>query len=96
MKGITGNSALEAYRRVALSPVNSASKAAEPQAPASAERTPAEAAKVSISTEARELASKGDPKVSSSKVESLKAAVSDGTFKVNSHLVASRLLDTLG
>ena len=95
MKGITGNSALEAYRRVALSPVTSTSKAAEPQAPATPERHPVEAAKLSISTEARELASKGDAQVSK-KVESLKAAISDGSFKVNSHLVASRLLDTLG
>ena len=96
MKGITGNSALEAYRRVALSPVNGANKPAEPQAPAAPDRSPVEAAKVSISTEARELASKGDASVSSKKVESLKSAISDGTFKVNSHLVASRLLDTLG
>jgi flagellar biosynthesis anti-sigma factor FlgM len=96
MKGITGNSALEAYRRVALSPVNSANKPAEPQAAAPAERQPAEAAKVSISSEARELASKGDANVSSQKVESLKTAISDGSFKVNSHLVASRLLETLG
>jgi flagellar biosynthesis anti-sigma factor FlgM len=60
------------------------------------ERQPAEAVKVSISTEARELASKGDAQVSSKKVESLKAAISDGSFKVNSHVVAARLLDTLG
>ena len=96
MKGITGNSALEAYRRVALAPVNSATKAAAPEAPPADERQPAEAAKVSISTEARELASKGDAQVSSKKVESLKAAISDGSFQVNSHLVAARLLDTLG
>ncbi|HVW23865.1 MAG TPA: flagellar biosynthesis anti-sigma factor FlgM [Polyangiaceae bacterium] len=96
MKGITGHSALEAYRRVALSPVNSTSKAAEQQAPAAVERQPVEAAKVSISSEARDLASKGDASVSSQKVESLKTAISDGSFKVNSHLVASRLLDTLG
>jgi negative regulator of flagellin synthesis FlgM len=96
MKGITGNSALEAYRRVALAPVNSATKAAAPQAPPADERPPAEAAKVSISTEARDLAAKGDAQVSSKKVESLKAAISDGSFKVNSQVVAARLLDTLG
>ena len=96
MKGITGHSALEAYRRVALSPVNSTSKPAEQQAPAAVERQPVEAAKVSISSEARDMASKGDAGVSSQKVESLKTAISDGSFKVNSHLVASRLLDTLG
>jgi negative regulator of flagellin synthesis FlgM len=96
MKGITGNSALEAYRRVALSPVNSATNAAAPHAPAAAERHPAEAAKVSISTEARELASKGDSNVSASKVDSLRAAISDGSFKVDSHVVAQRLLSTLG
>ncbi len=96
MKGITGNSALEAYRRVALAPVNSATPAAAPEAPVTAERHPAEAAKLSISMEARELAAKGESQVRSQKVESLKAAISDGSFKVNSHVVAERLLDTLG
>ena len=46
--------------------------------------------------EARELAAKGEAKVSSKKVEALKAAISDGSFKVDSHVVANRLLDTLG
>jgi flagellar biosynthesis anti-sigma factor FlgM len=96
MKGITGNSALEAYRRVALTPVSSATPAAAPEAAATAERNPTEAAKVSISTEARALAAKGDSEVNSKKVESLRAAISDGSFKVNSHLVAERLLDIPG
>ena len=95
MKGITGNSALEAYRRVQLTPVNPAQSSAQP-APATAERHPTEAAKVSISSEARELATKGEANVNTKKVESLKASIADGSFKVDSHLVAKRMLDTLG
>jgi flagellar biosynthesis anti-sigma factor FlgM len=96
MKGITGNSALEAYRRVALAPVNPAQPSPGQAASVSGERPPAEAAKVSISTEARELAAKGEAQVSSKKVESLRASISDGSFKVNSHLVAQRLLNSQG
>jgi flagellar biosynthesis anti-sigma factor FlgM len=97
MKGITGNFALEAYRRTAVAPVTS--QAAQPSAetPTSPERAPTEAAKVSISSQARDLATNGPGgEVNSKKVESLKTAISDGSFKVNSNLVAERLVDTLG
>jgi flagellar biosynthesis anti-sigma factor FlgM len=95
MKGITGNSALEAYRRVALTPVNPAHPVSPPT-PATGERPPVGAAKVSISTEARELATQGEAKVDTQKVDALKKSIQDGSFSVNSHLVAERLLNSLG
>lgn len=96
MKGITGNSALEAYRRVALAPVNPSAQSAPAANVGTAERNPTQAAKVSISAEARDLAVQGDAKVNQKKVDALKAKISDGSFQVNSQLVASRLLDTQG
>jgi flagellar biosynthesis anti-sigma factor FlgM len=96
MKGITGNSALEAYRRVALAPVNPSAPTAPAETVGTADRAPQQAAKVSISAEARDLAVQGESKVNQKKVDTLKASISDGSFQVNSQLVASRLLDNQG
>jgi len=96
MKGITGNSALEAYRRVALAPVNPSAPTAPAEKVGTAERSPTQAAKVSISAEARDLAVQGDAKVNQKKIDALKAQISEGTFQVNSQLVASRIIDTQG
>jgi flagellar biosynthesis anti-sigma factor FlgM len=91
MKGITGNVS-DAYQRFAVKPLNA------PQQPVgTSERTTRvaspEAAKVSISSQARDLASSG---VNTQKVESLKAAIAEGSFKVNSQVVAQRILDGFG
>ncbi|MBM4361087.1 MAG: flagellar biosynthesis anti-sigma factor FlgM [Deltaproteobacteria bacterium] len=93
MKGITGYPALEAYQRVALTPV-SPTRAAAPAT--AAEVTPQSAAKLSISAEARDLATQGETPVNSKKVDAMKAALRDGSFNVDSRLVAERLVDTLG
>ena len=53
MKGITGNPALDAYHRMAVSPINETRPTTKMDAEQS--QAPAEAAKVSISAEAREL-----------------------------------------
>jgi flagellar biosynthesis anti-sigma factor FlgM len=92
MKGVSGNPALDAYQRMAISPVNGARRAA----PVSAdiETQPAQAAKVNISSEARTRASSAaEGQVDVQKVESLKAQVEGGTYQVNSKLVAGRMLD---
>jgi flagellar biosynthesis anti-sigma factor FlgM len=93
MKGITGNVS-DAYQRYAVKPLSSAQ---QPQATESAERTSrsqsAEAAKVTISAQAREMAGNG---VNTEKIESLKAAIADGSFKVNSSVVAQKILDGFG
>jgi flagellar biosynthesis anti-sigma factor FlgM len=93
MKGITGNVS-DAYQRYAVKPLSSAQ---QPQAAGSTEKTARgtspEAAKVTISAQARELAGGA---VNTQKVESLKAAIADGSFKVNSTTVAQRILDGFG
>lgn len=92
MKGVSGNPALDAYQRMAISPVNGARRAAPVSADVDAH--PAEAAKVNISSEARSRANgAAESQIDVHKVESLKAQVSDGTYQVNSKLVASRMLD---
>ncbi|MEZ4224519.1 MAG: flagellar biosynthesis anti-sigma factor FlgM [Polyangiaceae bacterium] len=96
MKGITGNPALDAYHRMAVSPVREARPAAKVDAGAT-QQAPAEAAKVSISAEARDLAvNAAGGGVDTAKVEALKARVQEGSFQVDPHKIAGRLLDELG
>jgi flagellar biosynthesis anti-sigma factor FlgM len=94
MKGITGNPALDAYQRFAVKSVSSAQRA-EGTNGAARPPQPTEAAKVSISTEARELAS-GSGQVNTQKIERLKAAITEGSFRVDSTIVAQRMLDGVG
>jgi flagellar biosynthesis anti-sigma factor FlgM len=92
MKGVSGNPALDAYQRMAISPVSGARRAAPVSADNAAQ--PAQAAKVNISSEARTRASSAaEGQVDVQKVESLKAQVEGGTYQVNPKLVASRMLD---
>jgi negative regulator of flagellin synthesis FlgM len=92
MKGIISNhSALNAYQRqTAVDPVS------VPQSPAPREGatagTSVRAARVSISAEARALAA-GDPGVDQAKVERLRTALSSGSLKFDSQLVAQRMID---
>jgi flagellar biosynthesis anti-sigma factor FlgM len=92
MKGIISNhSALNAYQRqTAVDPVS------VPQSPAqregAASSTSVRAARVSISAEARALAA-GDPGVDQAKVERLRNALSSGSLKFDSQIVAERMID---
>ncbi len=91
MKGITGNPALDAYQRMsAVSPA----RPAKPTANAQAAAGTGEAARVSISREARELAGGAGP--GARRVDELKAALANGTFEVDAMLVAQRIVDTSG
>jgi flagellar biosynthesis anti-sigma factor FlgM len=93
MKGVSGNPALDAYQRMAVSPVSGARRAA-PVASAEVEATPAQAAKVNISSEARTRASSAaEGQIDVQKVESLKAKLAEGSYQIDAKLVASRLLD---
>lgn len=95
MKGVSGNPALDAYQRMAVSPVNANRPIARPQAPGNAEPG-SDAAQVKISSQARDLAMKSSQKVDTQKVEALKARIQAGTFHVNPAIVAEKLLHTLG
>ena len=91
MKGITGNVS-NAYQRYAVRPLSS-SQEAQGTTERTARAPSAEAAKVTISAQARELAGGA---VNTQKVEALKAAIADGSFKVNSNVVAQKILDGFG
>jgi flagellar biosynthesis anti-sigma factor FlgM len=94
MKGITGNIS-DAYQRYAVKPLGSTQQSQATGATQSSTRSgSAEAAKVTISAQARELANGGG--VNTQKIEALKAAIADGSFKVNSTFVAERILDGFG
>jgi flagellar biosynthesis anti-sigma factor FlgM len=97
MKGITSNPALDAYQRMAISPIGSASRA-QPATPVEEVRAPsAEVAKVTISAEARQLAVGTAEKASDpEKVARLREQVSSGNFQVDSKQIAARMLAALG
>ena len=96
MKGITGNPVLDAYQRGGITKVGAAKPAeqAGPAAP-SAGGASTSAVEVSISSQARDLAASSKP-VNHAKVEDVKSQISAGTFKIDSKVVAQKLLSALG
>jgi len=94
MKGITGNPVLDAYGRMAVTPVGAArpAEAIEPAGKTSGPSSPA--AEVTISSHARDLAAGG--RFDADKVQALKTQIAEGKFKVDSQNVARRMLDALG
>jgi len=90
--------AVDAYVRTSrVSAPNGVDRAAEHE-PATSEATPTstEAASVSISSEARALATGASDAASSAKVQHLRDQVKGGTFQVDAHLVAKRMLNVIG
>lgn len=97
MKGITSNPALDAYQRMAITPVGSARPVQKTNGTTETSSTAPQVAKVSISPEARELAATGtDGTVDSEKVDRLRSQVESGTYQVNSKAVAERMLAAIG
>ncbi len=97
MKGITSNPALDAYQRMAVTAVGSANPA-QPAAPV-AEVTNAapQVAKVSISDQARHLATSGvDGRYDAEKVAKLSEQNASGTLEFDSKQIAARMLAALG
>jgi len=94
MKGITGNPVLDAYGRMAVTPVGAArpAEAIEPVGKTSGPSSPA--AEVTISPHARDLAAGG--RFDADKVQALKTQIAEGKFKVDTQNVARRMLDALG
>ncbi len=89
------NRVLNAYQRTGVTGVTGKAPAKAP-APVASHESPGagEAAKVTISAEARALA-KASPDFNPAKVDALKQKVDAGEYKVDSHAVAQRLLDKL-
>ncbi|HKQ70267.1 MAG TPA: flagellar biosynthesis anti-sigma factor FlgM [Polyangiaceae bacterium] len=86
--------ALEAYSRAALGPVNGPPPSAAPAA-SSSDVGSSEAAHVTVSAEARALATQHQG-VNQQKVQALKNQIADGEYQVNPQMLAVRLLEALG
>lgn len=97
MKGITGNPVLDAYQRGGVSKVGAA-KPAEQTGPAlpSSGAASSSAVEVSISAQARDLAANASQPINHAKVEDVKNRIAQGTFQIDSKVVAQRLLSALG
>jgi flagellar biosynthesis anti-sigma factor FlgM len=97
MKGITGNPVLDAYQRGGVSKVGAAKPVEQAAALApSSGGASTSAVEVSISPQARDLAAHAAPPINHAKVEDVKSKISQGTFHIDSQLVAKRLLSALG
>jgi flagellar biosynthesis anti-sigma factor FlgM len=94
MKGITGNPVLDAYGRMAVTPVGAARPAQPVEAVGSVSGPSSPAAEVSISAGARDMAASG--RFDADKVAALKSKIEEGQFKIDSQDVAGRMLDALG
>lgn len=90
MKEVFNNPALSAYHRVALTPARPARTPAAPAATTASAPRP-EAARVQISSQARELASSAAAN-NADRVDALKNAVQTGTYVVDPQRVAKGLL----
>ena len=97
MKGITGNPVLDAYQRGGVSKVGAAQQVAQTgEAAPSAGGPSTSAVEVSISSQARDMAAKSSQPINHAKVEDVKNRISQGTFQIDSHVVAQRLVGALG
>jgi len=98
MKGITGNPVLDAYQRGGVSKVGAAKPAeqAGPVAPSVGGGPSSAAVEVSISTAARDLAANSSQPINHAKVEDVKNKINQGTFHIDSKVVAQKLLSALG
>ncbi len=95
MKGITGNPALDAYHRMAISPVGGARPVERPEV-SNPNPTASSAAQVSISSRARDLASEAARDVDTAKVEALKQRIQDGNFRADASVIARNMMEQLG
>ena len=95
MKGISGSPVLDAYHRMAISPVGGA-KAVEGPAPVAAVPGGSENAEVKISAKARGLATDGDAAIDTAKVNDLKAKIHSGDFQLDHAKMAERMLERVG
>ncbi len=90
MKGIPGNPVLDAYHRMAVSPVQGTTAVQGP-APAQTPPSGSESAEVTISALGRDLATGGTH--DTAKVAELKARIAAGDFQIDPSHIAARLID---
>ena len=93
MKGITGNPALDAYHRMAISPVGGARPVERPEASA-ATSTGSAAAQITISSQARDLAAESAA-VDTKKVDALRQRIENGQYQIDAQMIASGMIDQL-
>lgn len=94
MKGITGNPALDAYHRMAISPVGGARPVERPEA-SPATSTGSAAAQITISNQARDLAAES-ASVDTAKVEALRDRIKNGQHQIDTQMIASQMIAQLG
>ena len=91
-----GTQALDAYQRtMGTAPTAAVRPAATQAAQAPQNPTSDEAATVQFSDAAKALAQQASASYDPQKVASLKSQVQDGSYKVDAHLVASRIVDQI-
>lgn len=95
MKGISGNPVLDAYQRMAISPVAGAPTVQAPT-PVTPTEGRSENAEVSISAKARGMATGAEAAIDTAKVNELKKRIEAGDFRVDHELIASRMLERCG
>src|SRR5262245_3663182 len=97
MKGITGNPALDAYHRMGITPVGGARPAAQPTQTNPSASEGSQAAQVTISSRARDLATESAGQgVDVAKVESLKNQIANGTYRSDPQKIAALMIEQLG
>jgi flagellar biosynthesis anti-sigma factor FlgM len=94
MKGVGNGTVVGAYQRMAVPAVSGSKEAPAPAAPTGGAPAP-QAAQVTISAEAKQLADGAGPVTDAQKVSHLKDQISAGAYHVDSHRVATRLIDGL-
>jgi flagellar biosynthesis anti-sigma factor FlgM len=92
MKGISGNPVLDAYQRMAVSPVAGAPTVQAPN-PVTPVQGRSENAEVQISAKARDLAAGGEAAIDTAKVNELKKRIEAGDFQLNYDQIASQMLE---
>jgi flagellar biosynthesis anti-sigma factor FlgM len=97
MKGITGNPALDAYHRMAIGPVGGARPVQSTHATPSAPEGGNQAAQVTISSRARDLATESAGQgIDAAKVESLRNQIAEGSYRSDPQKIAAKMIEQLG
>jgi len=98
MKGITSNPALDAYQRMAVGQVSATHSVDKPATEHDrGQASSSDVAKVSISAEARDLAtSAAKGKLDPEKVERIQAELKEGSLQLDSTIIARRIITALG